>query len=465
MENQHLEALYPKNSREKELEQVITYIKEGKSCQVVSLPGVGRSNLLGLLSFNRNVRIKFFGEKQVNYHFVSINFSELRKRPLVDVLKLMFLVLTESLRERKKEEEYKKAYKLFKESVALNDELVIFQGLKKTIDALAKEKDLTIVFLFDRFEEYLPSLTSSFFTDLRILRNIVKFRFSCVFALNRPLEDVLEPEVFADYYEFVAENIVYLSLLDKSLLDFRISHLEQISGKKIDKDLLDQVLNLTGGHGKTTMLAIEAILAAQSDAPTAFDAASSNERLASSLELENFLLSKKTVKGSLLEIWYALTPEEQALLVDTSDGGRLNAREAMTPPRWTYLEKAGLVKNGKIQIPLFGKLLEELKKEPKSQEIAFDENRNIIARGNEILSDKFSSLEFKLMKFLLQNKERIIEREEIINAVWGDAVSTLGVTDQALDQLIFRLRKKIEENPNNPSHIQTIKGRGFKYTP
>ena len=50
----------------------------------------------------------------------------------------------------------------------------------------------------------------------------------------------------------------------------------------------------------------------------------------------------------------------------------------------------------------------------------------------------------------------------MVNAVWGDLASTQGVTDQALDQLIFRLRKKIENNPNQPRHLLTIKGRGFK---
>ena len=42
--------------------------------------------------------------------------------------------------------------------------------------------------------------------------------------------------------------------------------------------------------------------------------------------------------------------------------------------------------------------------------------------------------------------------------------TTEGVTDQALDQLIFRLRKKIEDDPNNPEFIQTIKGRGLKFS-
>ncbi len=82
-----------------------------------------------------------------------------------------------------------------------------------------------------------------------------------------------------------------------------------------------------------------------------------------------------------------------------------------------------------------------------------------------VISDLLSKQEFRLLRFFVENPGRIIGREEIINAVWEDLQSKEGVTDQALDQLIFRLRKKIEENPNNPVHIQTIKGRGLKFSP
>ena len=94
----------------------------------------------------------------------------------------------------------------------------------------------------------------------------------------------------------------------------------------------------------------------------------------------------------------------------------------------------------------------------------FDPTTNEIKKGKEIVSDKLTSLEFRLLVFLLENKGRILERDSLINAVWKDSATTQGVTDQALDQLIFRLRKKIEPNPNSPTYLQTVKGRGFKFS-
>ncbi len=64
---------------------------------------------------------------------------------------------------------------------------------------------------------------------------------------------------------------------------------------------------------------------------------------------------------------------------------------------------------------------------------------------------------------MLQHQDQILDREEIISVVWQENATTAGVTEQAVDQLVFRLRRKIEKDPNNPVHLQTIKGRGIKF--
>ncbi|MCL5434777.1 MAG: helix-turn-helix domain-containing protein [Patescibacteria group bacterium] len=450
IDSSHFESLYPEDTRFPEIEKILSFVKEGNSCQIIGVPGIGRSNLLGLLAYNRNVRLKHLGENQKWFHFVLLNFSEIRKKPLFDATKFIFLGLLDSLRGRKMENEYDAVNKIFRESIELNDELILFQGLKRAIDFLAIEKELAIVFLLDRFEEYVPALTADFFANLRVLRNRAKYRFSVVFSATRPLEDIFEPIFFGDFYEFMAGKIVYLPILDKPGLDFRIAYLEKVTGKKIDKKTLGKVLSLTGGHGNLTRHCLEAILTINNQKSII-----KNQPLASSSELGEFFLKQKPVRSALFGIWNCLNPFEQNLLT------LLNfANQDIS-----YLENVGLIDKNKLTIPLLKDYaLEKNKLSAENEKIVFDQNSNEVKKGNLVISDKLTSSEFKLLKFFIVNAGKIIEREEIINAVWENMQSTAGVTNQALDQLIFRLRKKIENDPNTPNHIQTVKGRGFKFT-
>jgi len=85
MDSNHLEALYPPDCRFEEVEKVLNLIKSGNCVQLVSLPGVGRSNLLGLLAYNRKARELHLKEEQKNYHFLLLNFSEVKSKNLTEV--------------------------------------------------------------------------------------------------------------------------------------------------------------------------------------------------------------------------------------------------------------------------------------------------------------------------------------------------------------------------------------------
>ena len=419
----HFESLYPENTRYDEIEKILSFIKEGNSVQIVSIPGVGRSNLFGLLSYNTKVRVKHLGENQKNYHFVNINLSEVKNKTNSQIFKFIFLELLDSLKERKIEQDY--VSNILKESISMNDEMVIFQGLKKTIEYLTLEKNLTIVFLFDRFEIFTQTATSEFFSNLRILRNHAKYHFSCIFSLNKPLEEVFEKELLVDFYEFVADHIVYLPIFDKAGIDFRVSYLEKSTGKKIPKEKLNGILKLTGGHGKLTRICLELLL---------------NSKVSD-------FLSQKTIQGALYEIESSLSPSD------------LKDLKAKSPN--SYLESIELLKDGKITIPLLEQFLNQTKEQKTN--ILFDPKTNEVTHGEQVLTDNLTSSEFKLLKFLIENQNKILTREEIISSVWQDTKTIQGVSDEALDQLISRLRKKIEDNPNSPIHLLTIKGRGFKF--
>lgn len=453
MEEEHFESLYPETARQMEIEKLLEFVREGNSCQLLGLPGVGRSDLLELLAYNKKIREKHLGADKPPFvpselrrgvsHtlFVMVDFSEIRKRPLFDAMKFLFLSLADSLRDQHMIEEYRLINESFREALSFHDELVLFQELKQVVDFLALRKKLTLVFLFDRFEEYVPSVTSEFFTNLRILRNRAKYRFSIIFSVDRPLEVLLDPLLLSDYYEFVAGHLVYIRFYDEVSNNFILAYLEGLTKKKVDKSVCTEILRLTGGYAKLMRLSVEAVLANGEKA----------KRMA------EFFLSQKSIQAALAEIWLSLTPAEQSdILQGVFDDPAVD---------W-YLEESGLIKDKTIQIPLFADWVKSTKALMRSTEekIVYEENTDSIQKGKIILSDSLTSAEFRLLRYLLQNQGRVIERNEIISIVWTGAKSTAGITDQAIDQLIFRLRRKIEEDPNSPHYLQTVKGRGFRFT-
>jgi len=444
--HEHLEALYPEDSRFSEIEQLLGFIKEGNSCQMIGMPGVGRGNMCKFLAYNHQIRVKHLGETQTSYHFVFVNFAEVKNRPLFDVIKFLFLELVSSLHERLFEDAFMKTDRIFKDSLSYQDELVLFQGLKDAIDFLAHEKKLTIVLLLERFETYIPMLTDDFFIHLRSLRDHAKYKFAVVFSVVRPLEEVVEPSMLSDFYEFFVGRNVFLSVADMPGILFRINYLEKLTKKTVDPTLLQELLLLTAGHGKLTRLATESLLA------TTMTFSKKNV-------LEEYLLKEKTINQALGELWQFLMPSEQEVFEQL-----VKEQKGVIPE---FLEHINLFSQQTCTIPLFQAYVAKQASIASSQKstLSYDGITNDILKDGLSISEKLTSSEFRLLRFLIEHPEKVLDREELIGAVWKNSATTEGVTDQAVDQLIFRLRKKIEENPTSPSHIMTVKGRGLRFVP
>ena len=68
--------------------------------------------------------------------------------------------------------------------------------------------------------------------------------------------------------------------------------------------------------------------------------------------------------------------------------------------------------------------------------------------------------EFDLLELLMRNAGRVLTRAQLIDRVWG--ADYVGDT-KTLDVHIKRLRAKVEEDPGNPVHIQTVRGLGYRF--
>lgn len=72
---------------------------------------------------------------------------------------------------------------------------------------------------------------------------------------------------------------------------------------------------------------------------------------------------------------------------------------------------------------------------------------------------KLTALEFRLLSYLIKNKNRVISKQEIFERVWEDKFTG----DGTLNVHIRKIREAIERDPGNPGYIVTVWGDGYKF--
>jgi two-component system, OmpR family, alkaline phosphatase synthesis response regulator PhoP len=78
--------------------------------------------------------------------------------------------------------------------------------------------------------------------------------------------------------------------------------------------------------------------------------------------------------------------------------------------------------------------------------------------GNKI---QLSKKETMLLKLLIENKNEVVPREKILQAVWGYNVYP---TTRTIDNFILNFRKYFEEDSRNPRYFHSVRGVGYKYS-
>ncbi|MHB8755871.1 MAG: response regulator [Candidatus Acidiferrales bacterium] len=71
-----------------------------------------------------------------------------------------------------------------------------------------------------------------------------------------------------------------------------------------------------------------------------------------------------------------------------------------------------------------------------------------------------STLEFRLLYYLASRPNRVFSRDQLLDAVWG---SDRFVTPRSVDVYVRRLREKVEQNPEKPEYLKTVRGAGYLF--
>jgi two-component system alkaline phosphatase synthesis response regulator PhoP len=93
-------------------------------------------------------------------------------------------------------------------------------------------------------------------------------------------------------------------------------------------------------------------------------------------------------------------------------------------------------------------------------DVEVDFERADVRKAGQELS--LAAKEIQLLRYLVDHRGRVVTREEVLRTVWE---YNSEINSRTIDVHIAWLRQKLETDPQNPKHIQTIRGRGYRFTP
>jgi len=92
------------------------------------------------------------------------------------------------------------------------------------------------------------------------------------------------------------------------------------------------------------------------------------------------------------------------------------------------------------------------------EEVVIDANAMQLTVRGEVIPT--TATEFRLLDYLARHPGRVFSRDHLLDAVWGDARF---VTPRSVDVYVSRIREKIEADPENPRHLKTVRGAGYRF--
>lgn len=138
-------------------------------------------------------------------------------------------------------------------------------------------------------------------------------------------------------------------------------------------------------------------------------------------------------------------------LVELSDGDEINLALKL---RIRYSDSG-------ITAPVTQNLPEVIPSTSGRGSMTIDTEARRVSMSGVEMDPPLSLPQYRLLELLYVNQGRVCSREEVVEAVWPDAVGE-GVSEQAIDALVRRLRDRLTELDDGTRYVVTVRGHGFR---
>jgi hypothetical protein len=446
--------MLPQTLRREDGTYVLTRIIDGDCSAVIGVSNTGKSYLLRTLA-NRQAQHELLGEEISDYVFVYVDFNLMLEATEQGFYELILRCLMEELNRQEPETEFLSRLQVAYETlIAPPSAFQISLSFSEGLTAVCQGTTQSLVLLFDEFDEPFEQIEGRVFLNLRALKDKYREQLSFVTATNRRLSNIRRGRDVDEFVELFEPFTRFLGPLVESDREQIIAWVAAQEGYTFDDQDRAFLHHHANGH-LGLLLAVCRALGEVTGEPVR----DAGQDWLIHRQVREQLDRDLNVQGECRKLWDDLTEEQQDTLMAVLGSGEEVDERAMDS-----LRNKGLVhtQGDLLLSPIFEGFVrrQRLTRRRRHEGVRVDvESGTVWVDGRQ--TPTLTDLEYRLLLLLYGRLNKICDKYEIVEAVWGEEYIDQ-VDDARIDKLLSRLRAKVEPDARNPRYIITVRGRGYK---
>lgn len=444
-------ADYPESYRAEQVTLLAHWLRLGESGVIVGCSGSGKSNLAGFMASRPDVVARALPGQTTDYCLLHLDVNSLPAPTPANFYRGLLYALQAAI--AAEPAIAAEAGSLLPRRTAAEDHLALYLALQRGHQLMTQRAGKKVIWLLDRFDEACQQLPASTLNSLRSLRDLCKGRLCYLLFTRFPLARLRPPTEFDEFHEIVVAHTCWVGPMSPRDATWIARQMAARHQTTISEAAIAQLLAVTGGLPAFMKAACSALANGQ------ITLADPIQRWAEQL------VTRPPFSHVAQDLWQDCTAAERAILAASANGEAITNLDGAAG---TTLEQMGLLTactdrtRRQLFSPIFGAFIRA--QTHHQQGITFAAQSGVVLRNGQPLPETLTALEHRLLAYLLAHPNELCEKDAVIAHVWPEERFAQGVRDDSLAQLVKRLRDKIEGGSGTHVYIQTIRGRGLRFS-
>ncbi len=440
---------YTLSYRSREASQVMEWVKAGQCGSIVGLRGAGKSNFLQFL-LRSDVQQHYLGTNSSVFYFIPINLLSLAEPTEWGMYEILLGNLVEQLHPPDWENSaLNKISSMHQEALHARDALIAQRAFEHCMILMSQQSARRLVFIFDEFDDVFRNLPAALFRCLRAIRDTHKEQISFIVVATQEIAELRGHRIedVDHFHRLVSRNVCWLGPYSEADAQEMVRYLAARRNRTLSESDRAHLIEWSGGHAGLIKTLLSFLWSAENPSVSPMNLAE--------------LRSESSIQRECTKIWESLAEGERAALCAL-------ANEEPIPPRvLAHLTVRGLVREpGTDQAffsPLFAAFV-KMQSPPLGTGTYVNRIGHIVQIDGQRIDD-LTELEFEILLYLYEGHGRLCTKDDIVRNVYRQRYDNFqgGVTDEALQALISRVREKIEPDRGHPRYVVTVRGEGYKF--